>query len=321
MLNGSGVRSYNWQFNTAVQHELRPGVALNAGYYHTWYANPFATANLATPATSYDPFCITAPVDARLPGGGGNQVCGFYDITPAYFGRVDNLVTHASDFGEQTRVYDGIEVGISARLPKGGLLAGGLSTGRSVGDVCGIARTHPEVVAAMNFAADPVEVISSGPSSSTEFCRVTLPFYGQTQVKLSGSYPLPFWGLETAATFQNLPGIPLFASHVATNAEIAPSLGRNLGQCGNAPTCTATVTLANLFAPNTEFADRLTQVDVRLSKRFQFGRWRVMGMLDVYNLFNASTVLAVNTRYGSAWLQPLSILPARLFKVGAQVDF
>src|SRR3989475_11510128 len=92
----------------------------------------------------------------------------------------------------------GIEVGLNARLPKGGLLAGGLSTGRSVGDVCGIARTHPEVVTTVNFAADTSVNFTSGPSASTEFCRMTLPFEGQTQVKLSGSYPLPFWGLETA---------------------------------------------------------------------------------------------------------------------------
>ena len=64
--------------------------------------------------------------------------------------------------------------------------------------------------------------------------------------------------------------------------------------------------------------DRLTQIDVRLSKRIHTGQAGVMAMLDVYNLFN----MAINTRHGTtAWLQPLSILPARLFKVGAQLDF
>jgi hypothetical protein len=79
--------------------------------------------------------------------------------------------------------------------------------------------------------------------------------------------------------------------------------------------------VANLFAPNTQFADRLTQVDVRFSKRIHARRARVMAMLDVYNLFNASTITAVNTRYGPAWLQPLATLAAQLFKVGAQLDF
>ena len=42
---------------------------------------------LVTPA-DYDPYCVTAPVDTRLPGGGGYQVCGLYDIKPAKFGQV-----------------------------------------------------------------------------------------------------------------------------------------------------------------------------------------------------------------------------------------
>jgi hypothetical protein len=44
-------------------------------------------------------------------------------------------------------------------------------------------------------------------------------------------------------------------------------------------------------------------------------------MLDVYNLFNASPITQVNTRYGADWLRPTQILPARLFKVGAQLNF
>ena len=53
---------------------------------------------LVTPA-DFSPFCITAPTDSRLPGGGGYQVCGLYDVSPAKFGQV-NSVIHA---GRQLR--------------------------------------------------------------------------------------------------------------------------------------------------------------------------------------------------------------------------
>jgi hypothetical protein len=85
--------------------------------------------------------------------------------------------------------------------------------------------------------------------------------------------------------------------------------------------CTATVVVSNLLVPNTMFEDRLNQFDLRFSKFVRVGRARVQGMLDIYNLFNANTVLDVNTRIGPNWLRPNSILSARLFTFGVQLDF
>ena len=318
LLTGFGVRPYNWQAAVSLQHELWPGVALDVGYHRTWAGNFTVTQNAALTGADYTPFCITAPTDTRLPGGGGDELCGFFDVVPEKFGQVDLVRTHASDTGKQTLTYDGIEVGVSARLPFGALFSGGVSTGRTVADSCAIAKTNPQVVATMLLATGN---ILTGPGSSTDFCESTLPFGGQTQIKMSGSYPLPFWGLETAATFQNLPGIPILASYVATNAQIAPSLGRNLGACRGAPTCNATVTINSLYPPNSNRGGRLNQLDVRLSKRFQVGQTRVTAMVDAYNVFNVSTLVSVNRRVGPAWQRPLSILPARFVKFGAQVDF
>jgi hypothetical protein len=47
----------------------------------------------------------------------------------------------------------------------------------------------------------------------------------------SGVYPQPWWGVTTSVRFQNLFGPRRSASYFATNAEIAPSLGRNLSGC------------------------------------------------------------------------------------------
>ena len=81
-------------------------MALMAGYFRRWYGNFSVTQNLAVTAADLTPYCITAPLDPRLPGGGGNQICGNYDINPTAFGQVNNLVTLASNFGKQTEVYD-----------------------------------------------------------------------------------------------------------------------------------------------------------------------------------------------------------------------
>ena len=123
-------------------------------------------------------------------------------------------------------------------------------------------------------------------------------------------------GIQTSATFQSLPGPQITASYTATNAQIAPSLGRNLasGAAGTA--------MVPLVAPGTMFGDRLNQVDFRVSKTFTLpGSRRVQALVDVYNLFNANPVLALNTTFGPQWQRPTQILQGRLLKFGFQMDF
>ena len=76
---GFGVRPFTWQTSMGVQHELRPGLSVTGGYYHNWDGNYRVTDNAAVADADYSSYCITAPRDARLPGGGGYPVCGLYD--------------------------------------------------------------------------------------------------------------------------------------------------------------------------------------------------------------------------------------------------
>ena len=77
----------------------------------------------------------------------------------------------------------------------------------------------------------------------------------------------------------------------------------------------------------TEYAERLLQVDLRLTKLFDFGASRIRAMFDMYNLFNESTVMEFNNRYGSTlsggvnWLAPQLLIPGRLVKFAFQLDF
>ena len=206
-LSGFNRQSYNWQGAVSVQQQLRPGMALSVGYFRTWYGGFLSTDNQFVTPANYDPYCITAPVDSRLPGGGGNQLCGLYDVTPTLFGQVDNLVTQGSHYGKQTEVYNGADVTLNTRFGQGGQFSGGLSIGRTVTDNC--------------FAVDSPQQTRPG------FCDVSPPWSAGTQVKFLVVYPLP-WDLQTSATYQNIPGIQITATYPASSAEIAPSLGRPL---------------------------------------------------------------------------------------------
>jgi hypothetical protein len=302
---------YNWQASAGVQHELRPGLGVNATYFRTWFGNFNVTENQALTPADYDPFCVTAPADARLPGGGGNQICGMNDIKPTRFGQISNVIARSRDYGERTEVFNGVDLTVNARFAEGGVLSGGLSVGRTVTDTCAL-NDQPQV------AATDIAGFATLPRAS-EYCRLSPPWSASTQLKFLAVYPLP-WGLQTSATYQNLPGIPVTASYVATNAQVRASLGRDLGACRGAATCNATTTVA-LIPPNTLFEDRLQQVDLRFSRRFPLGRARLDANLDVYNAFNAGSVLSSVTAYGPRYLNAVNVLAGRLFKVGFQLDF
>ena len=65
-MTGWGNRGYNWQTSLSVDHQPRLSVALNAGYYRTWFGNFTVVDNLAVTPADYDPYCVTAPTDPRL---------------------------------------------------------------------------------------------------------------------------------------------------------------------------------------------------------------------------------------------------------------
>ena len=306
VLEGWGVNPHLSQASVTLQHELRPGIGLTVGYFRTWYGGQTLTDNLAVTAADFDPFCTTGPTDPRLPGGGGNEVCGFFDVSREKFGQFDNFVIRAEDVGGRTQVFNGIDVLLNARFAGGAVIQGGLSTGQTVIDNCNVADAQSDV---------------SRGARSGPFCRTVRPWSKSSEIKFVGVYPLPWWGVQVSGTFLNVAGLPQDASAAAFNEDIAPSLGRNLSACPT-PTgpCNARVTI-RVVEPFTLWESRGNQVDTRVSKTFQMGRTRLQANFDVYNLFNSADVLRANDRFGPQWLRPVSILAGRLMKVSAQLDF
>lgn len=306
ILRGWGVRPYNWEFSTSVQHELVSRVALEVGYFRRIFGNFRVTDNRATTAADYDEFSITAPVDPRLPNGGGHTIGGLFDLNPDKVGLVDNFVTAASNFGKQREHWNGVDVTVSAR-PPGVLLQGGVSTGRSSYDACEIRAKLPE------FSWTPDDT-SQGVPYTNQFnpnCKVTEKFL--TQVKFLGTYLIPRIDVQFASAFQSVAGWPIAAIYNAPNSVVQPSLGRPLS--GGAANATI-----NLLQPASTYNDRANQLDLRVSKIFRFGTRRATVNLDVYNSLNANPVLLQNNSY-QVWLRPQKIMDPRLVKISGQLDF
>ena len=292
------AQEYLWRGSVSLEHELQPGLRVAVSYFRTQYGNFTVADNIRVTPADFDEYCITAPTDPRLPNGiSGSRICGQYDIKPEKFGQVFNEVTQARNFGERTDVFNGIDVTTAVRLGGGVRVQGGIATGSQVTDQC--------------FVVDSPQQLYH--------CRVAPSWGSQTQAKFSVIYPLP-WNFRASAIYQNVPGIALQASVVVPNAQIATSLGRNLGQCRGAAVCTAQATI-NLIPPNTMFEPRLQQVDLRFSRTFRMRQLTVDWNIDLFNALNGNSVLQAQSRFGPTWLNAQEILPGRLLALGAVINF
>jgi hypothetical protein len=128
--------------------------------------------------------------------------------------------------------------------------------------------------------------------------------------------------VQFSATYQTKPGPLVLAIYTATNAEVAPSLGRNLA--GAAPSVDVHLVSPGQYTTTNSgsgsHGERLHQVDVRVSKLLRFGGARERVNVDIYNALNSSAVLAQNDAFGD-WQRPTEILVARFFKFSVQFDF
>jgi len=267
-----------------------PRVSVEVGYSQRWFPEFTTTDNRAVTPADYDSFSITAPSDPRLPGGGNYVIGDLTNISNAVFGRTDNYITLARNFGDSTNYWHGVDLNISARTAIGLVLQGGTSTGREVQDTCDLIVDNP----------------------SRRNCAVNYPFL--TDLRGLASYTIPKIDVQAATTWQSKPGPQLSANLVVPNAVIQPSLGRPLA--GGA----ANVTV-NLLNPGEMYGDRVNQLDVRFGKVLRFGRTRTIVGVDIYNITNSSVTLTYNNTYGSTWLRPNSFMPARWVKVTGQLNF
>jgi hypothetical protein len=312
VMRGWGLRPYTWDISTEVQHQLIPGLSVTGGYYHNWDGNIRALVNEAVTPADFGHFCITTPVNAQLPGGGGQQICDLYNVSNAKFGQSQSVWKKSTTLDPSgrgsTRVSDFVAGQVDARLGSGFRFGGGVDTGRTVWDNCFVVD-NPQQTTIVYVTANVGQR-----AVDQRYCREVQSWLPNLQIKLNGSAPLP-GGAALSITYQNLAGEMIQADYQARSTEIAPTLGRPLS--GN----TSTVTIP-IIAPYAQYEDRRTQLDLRLTRTFKLGgAGRLRAMLDVYNIFNANSVLGRINTYGPRWGQPTSILPGRMLQLGGDWNF
>jgi hypothetical protein len=289
---GWGVRPADSQIAVGVQREILPRVSTEVTYHRRWFGNFTATDNLRVQPSDYQTYSIVAPLDPRLPDGGGYRIEDLWDISPTKFGQSDELVAPAKDYGNRISYWHGVDFSISSRMRNSLMFQGGTSTGRAVTDNCDV---NPKL-----------------DSPSRRFCRVVAPF--ATQFKGLMAYTIPKVDVQVSSTIQSLPGASLAANLVVQSATVAQTLGRPLA--GGASSVTV-----NLIAPQTVFGERINQVDFRVAKVLRFGRTRTQVGVDIFNVMNSNVPQGYLQTFGPTWLRPTSVMDARFARVSGQIDF
>jgi Carboxypeptidase regulatory-like domain len=308
-------RVYNIETMLGVQHELLPGIQMNAGWFRRAFHNLPRQTNTLQSFSDYTPVDVASPLDG--------SVIHMYNVSRTALTRVNNVVFTDDN---QREWYNGYELSFNARLPHAATLFGGLTSERMLWTLC-------------NEESNPNNLLYCDARNSG------IPF--RTQLKLSGSYPLPY-GIQIGGSFQSIPGYQLGCGGACNipspttlpSVTTPPGLGtvwlispttRYAADCKGPCTPGALVipnmSAANLnvplVAPGTEYAERVNQLDVSLAKWFKVGAARLQGQMDIFNALNRSAALSVRSlNYNTpSYLQPSSVLQGRIIRFATQLKW
>jgi hypothetical protein len=315
--NGWGQRQYNWNLGVSIQQEVAPRVSVNFGFYRNWFRNQPIVDNLAVDPSSYTKFTFMAPVDSRLPGGGGYPVTDLYNLLPGSVGLINEFVTSGKNYPEQTEYWQGVNLGVAARMRNGLTLQGGAEIGHRITDNCALREVLPELGTTPTPRAGGgtfVPTLINYVEPTNPYCRVVEPY--QPKVTGLATYTIPKADVQVSTTWQSNPGLLLEARYQVPNAVIRQYLGRDL----SAQAANLTI---NMIPTGTLYGARLYQMDFRVAKIVRFKRTRTQFGVDLYNALNSSVVQTYNETYSpnGAWLTPTSVLTARFVKLSVQFDF
>jgi len=303
-------RDFIWDINVEVEHQIRDGLSVSLGYNHNWDGSFTVTENTLLGPESFDEYCVTVPNDPRLPNA-GQQQCGYYDVKPALFGQGQLRVTNANEFGKMKRYWDGAWLLVNGRLPKNITVGGGLDIGRQVDDHC---LTVDMPNQPNNITGAPLRGGTLAPTANSysPFCRVVTDWKNLVDVRLRASIPLP-WSFNASFIYRNTPGAPQDATLAVTSA--------NVQFKDPARTTLTTPQTVNLYAANSVFGDRFSQLDVAISRAVDLGVGRLRLALDAYNALNSNSVQSVISAYSARWLRPVNFLNGRLLRLTASINF
>ncbi|MDR1990774.1 MAG: hypothetical protein LBQ09_11165, partial [Acidobacteriaceae bacterium] len=308
---GGFPRQYSIEQGIEVQHELLPRLSVTGSYYYGIYRNLTNTINRNQTPADFTAVQVFNPVN-----GTPLTVYNQNGAAPA----INNYT-----FVDPTRksVFDSSSAEFRLRAGRGATFFGGMTWDRS--------RTRNCTVG-----------LQQNPNS-LQYCDTfnlengdKVPY--AKNVRLNGSYPLPWYGLIVSGTFQSNDGGALPETWTLTKTTKYPD-GTAAFLAANVPVpaCPAPCTPGAVVIPaltqtslsvalrpsSSARYERLNQLDLKIGKTFKVRGVTFSPNLEAFNLTNTDMVITYSsTSYaiaGGSYLKPNSIIQGRIIGIGTAV--
>ncbi len=303
-------REYDLEYTVMVQHEITQGLSVNAGYFRRGTYNQRRTQNNGWSPSDYTIVPVVSPLDG--------SILPVYNLDPTKRANVDRTDFNSTDSDLRSRTYNGIQLGFNARL-KGAQFFGGWTIDRLLDSRCDAIESNQA-----RYGGTAAIAANNAPQPDRLWCdqsQLDMPWLHE--VKLAGSYTLPWQDIQVNVALQSYNGAPLF-----TRWNLAPTTryaANCPGPCRPGELVVPNLTLASyvldLVAPGQQYYERQNQLDMGFRKLFRFNRYTISAQADIFNIVNSSYVKNQNITWGSSLGQPLDILQPRTLRLAAQLRF
>ena len=290
------------EFYAGVDWQIKNNVSLSVAGIYKRERDIMETVDLARPFSAYNPVTVTNPIDG--------QPMTIFALDPAFQGvqRIRSL-TNPTDPVLLKRDYKGLDIVLRKRMSDGWQFEGSLVLSRSEGNV---GNSFGASTGGRQIYDDPNTLINiDGP----------LDLDTPVQLKFSGSYFAPY-GIVVGAFYSGISGFPIkppsgFPSDVlgAYTVRFTPA-----DNPGIVVEDVIDVAGQQRGTNRTDFRHKLS---FRVEKEFVMGNARLGVIADIFNVFNISTVTAVQTlRFDHPnFLKPAIIELPRTLRLGVRITY
>jgi hypothetical protein len=282
--------TYTKEFATFLERELMANFGVRAGYVWRGVRNQYGRYNIAIPYSAF-----TVPVSVPDPGPDGRAATAddgaplaAFDLAPEFRGLTPINRTINVDGSDAD--YHTFEITGTKRMSNRWSLLASYGWTKSFDQQSAI---QGNAIRSNALPVNPNDKINTDDGRQV---------YTRQTIKLNGTWNSPWWGITVSPMLRYQQGIP-FGRTFAANLSYG--------------------SVRFLAEPmGTRRQDTITITDLRVEKTQALGNRRDISVFfDIYNMFNANPAQNLQWSSGTSWDRPLSVVPPRLARIGAKLNF